>query len=268
MKNDGYILEDRTEFERLERQSTYPAYDYRVELAGFNPGKNARILDAGCGSGVVSRYLAKQFPDSQVVGCDFSAGRLSCAGEAAAGISNLGFETQDLTAIKFPDHSFDAIVCRYVVEHVANGKRETVMSELHRVLKPGGTILVIDGDGILFNIYPQPPFVAEILAALSRSCPVDLMVGRKLNAMMVQAGFTKVSWRAETMQFHGECLDQEIEMTEQRLRNAAPFMISFLGSEAKAMQFTQEYVEALKLPETVLFYNKFLVTGQKAPRHS
>ena len=91
----GYALESKTEFERLEHQSTFPKYDYKKELEGFttlSPGST--VLDAGCGSGVVSRYLATSNPNANVIGCDFSKQRVELARDAAQSIPNVSFETK------------------------------------------------------------------------------------------------------------------------------------------------------------------------------
>jgi tRNA A58 N-methylase Trm61 len=66
----GYELEHHTEFDRLEKQATIATYDYRSELSGLQIENGAVILDAGCGSGVVSRYLASLDRTSTVVACD------------------------------------------------------------------------------------------------------------------------------------------------------------------------------------------------------
>jgi ubiquinone/menaquinone biosynthesis C-methylase UbiE len=112
-----YALESDAEFERLERQSTYPKYDYRSELAGIVVGARARILDAGCGSGVVSRYLARHHADCTVVGCDESEDRIARAAELARDLPNLRFRQGDICAMSFAASSFDLIFCRYVLQH-------------------------------------------------------------------------------------------------------------------------------------------------------
>src|SRR4051794_14382575 len=113
-----YVLENRAEFERLEKQSTLPKYDFRRELDGLKIKPNAKILDAGCGSGIICRYLSALNPRATVVGCDFSEIRVRQARQAARGYPNLSFECQDLTQLTFQSRTFDAVVSRYVVEHL------------------------------------------------------------------------------------------------------------------------------------------------------
>lgn len=102
----SYALEHRAECERLERQSELELYDYKSELRGLPVKEWTSILDAGCGSGVVRRYLATQHPKSHVVGCDFSGQRLEQAREAAHTIPNLDFEQQDLGKLTYFDGQF------------------------------------------------------------------------------------------------------------------------------------------------------------------
>lgn len=258
-----YALESTGEWERLERQSMLPHYDFTKELRDLVVRSGDLVLDAGCGSGIVTRYLAEQNPGARVVGCDFAAERLEITKEAAAHLPNARFEVQDLASLGFPERSFDAIVCRYVLQHINKDARDKALKEMLRCLKPNGRLHIIDFDGTLYNLYPQPPRVAKVLSRLEAANLVDLRIGRKLPAMLVDAGYVGIQWRIETLQFSGEELEQEVEMMRARLRNARGFLTSFLGSTRKFESFERGFLEALRDPRTVYFYNKFIATGLK-----
>ncbi len=146
-----YVLESKLEFERLEKQSRDPAYDFTRELDGITFQENSTIIDAGCGSGAVSRYLAAAFPRINVIGCDAEV-RTVAARKAATGIANLRFETQNLSDLRFPDDSVDGVVCRFVLEHLTERVRERALREILRICRPGARIVMIDLDGILLHI--------------------------------------------------------------------------------------------------------------------
>lgn len=262
-----YVLnrDAREEFERLERQSTFPQYDYQRELAlsGMYFDKGQSVLDAGTGSGIVARYIAREF-GCNVTGCDFSKERVVEARKAASGIENLIFEAQDLTALTFPKNKFDAVVCRYVLEHIPNGGQDRVIAELLRCLKPGGKLCAIDADGLLSNIYPRTPLMNEVLERLEQSPRVDLKVGRKIADLMTTAGFENVNVIIQAMDFSDEQVRKlEIEMMRSRFDAAFAYFAEVAGGEQKARRFVDEYLQVMQQPGSVLFYNKFIVTGVK-----
>jgi SAM-dependent methyltransferase len=97
-----------------------------------------RALDAGCGAGALAFALAPLV--QEVVGVDSSADLLAAARERAP--ANCEFVEGDVTALPFEYGSFDLVGCARVLHHVR--RPELVMSELSRVTRPGGRILVVD----------------------------------------------------------------------------------------------------------------------------
>ena len=259
----SYALENDKEFERLERQSQCESYNFEMELQGFNPKQNGTILDAGSGSGIVSRYLAKRFNEATVVGCDFSLQRVVQASEYSKALNNLSFKMEDLTQLSFSPASFDAIVCRYVVEHLSQSVVGKAFSELYRCIKPNGIIRIVDIDGYLYNIFPRTELMEKVFAKVQGNPSVNFCIGRQIPDLLAKAGFTSISWKIETMQFRGESLQQEIQMVTERFQNALNFLTQITGSESESRQFIQDYLKSLQQPNAVLFYNKFLVDGVK-----
>jgi ubiquinone/menaquinone biosynthesis C-methylase UbiE len=87
---------------------------------------SARVLDAGCGEGViVAEY----------------AGRLDITG-VDANYSSDQVTHGSLTALPYPDASFDRALCLDVLEHLSFDDQPRALAELHRVLKPAGELLV------------------------------------------------------------------------------------------------------------------------------
>lgn len=85
-----------------------------------------RVLDAGCGEGV----LVEEYAD-----------RLAIVGLDASYASDR-VQQGSLTALPFPDGSFDAAICLDVLEHLTFEEQPQALAELHRILKPGGELLV------------------------------------------------------------------------------------------------------------------------------
>jgi phosphatidylethanolamine/phosphatidyl-N-methylethanolamine N-methyltransferase len=101
-----------------------------------------RVLEIGVGPGST---LAKYPPHTHIVGIDISAPMIERARETAASVnSGCSFDLQvmDATQLDFPDNHFDAVIAAYVITTVQ--KPHQVCREIHRVVKPGGQIIVVN----------------------------------------------------------------------------------------------------------------------------
>lgn len=259
----AYCLEHKSEADRLEFQSTFPKYDFKSEFKNFCPKEDQRILDAGSGSGIVLRHFAQAHPDASFIGSDMSEERVAEARERANQITNLTFEVQDLRELSFSENHFDHILSRYVVEHVPKADIAQVFAEIFRVTKPGGEFHCVDFDGPIFNLYPCPTVVSRVLDALSLSPQLDLWIGRKIPFLMNQAGFSNISWRIETVECQGEYLEHEFQLLPEKFDRIENFISDLMGDMSIAKEFKREYLDALRKPGAVLYYNKFIVSGVK-----
>jgi SAM-dependent methyltransferase len=106
------------------------------------PQPTERWLEAACGPGIVSRRLARLA--GSVHGVDVTPDMIATARRAAqtAGIDNATFEVADATSTPAPDSSYDGAVTRFSLHHIPVPSR--LLHELARVVRPGGTIVVLD----------------------------------------------------------------------------------------------------------------------------
>ncbi|MBC7834101.1 MAG: metalloregulator ArsR/SmtB family transcription factor [Phycisphaerales bacterium] len=98
------------------------------------------VADLGCGTGNASELLAPVV--ARVVAVDQSAPMLKAARKRLAGQSNVEFLRAELESLPIPPASVDAAVCILVLHHVADPQK--AVSEMRRILKPGGVALVVD----------------------------------------------------------------------------------------------------------------------------
>lgn len=103
-------------------------------LREFSPGD---ALDAGCGTGRYSKYL--QFLGHKVTGVDISPAMLH---KARAGNRKINFIKSALTTLPLENESFDLAVCALALTHLPNLR--PAISELFRVVRPGGHIIISD----------------------------------------------------------------------------------------------------------------------------
>jgi ubiquinone/menaquinone biosynthesis C-methylase UbiE len=111
--------------------------------AGVPPADSC-LLELGCGPGFYARRLGDTFGHLDVTGVDRSESQLGRARmlAAAGSLVNCSFEKGDARALSAPDASFDAVVISRLF--VILSEPERVISEAHRVLKPGGRLFVAE----------------------------------------------------------------------------------------------------------------------------
>lgn len=153
------------------------------------------VLEAGCGVGAQTVTLARNSPRARITAIDVSADSLAEAERRVreAGAANVEFRRADLFALPFAPASFDHVFVCFVLEHL--GHPVGALRGLARVLKPGGTITVIEGDhgSALFHP-PSDAADAAIaaLVALQRRAGGDALIGRRLYPLLCEAGFAAV----------------------------------------------------------------------------
>jgi ubiquinone/menaquinone biosynthesis C-methylase UbiE len=96
-----------------------------------------RVLDLGCGTGLLLARLRREFPRAEVIGCDFSRGML---GEAARHRRVRALVQATALALPFVDHHFDAVVSTEAFHWFPDQAR--ALREMSRVLAPKGHLLV------------------------------------------------------------------------------------------------------------------------------
>lgn len=111
---------------------------YEGILHFVQPGM--KVLDAGCGDGVLSVLMANK--GAMVIGCDFSAPNIEAAKRYAAEhhIANVEFLVGDAEHLPFPDNSFDLVVSSHVLEHLPDFDKG--LQELLRVTKKRAVVAI------------------------------------------------------------------------------------------------------------------------------
>ena len=112
-------------------------------LGPLNPGD--AVLDIGCGAGVDSLVAARLVGEGgRVTGIDVTDAMIerARANQARLGLKHVRFQVGEAEALPFPDATFDAIISNGVFNLTFN--KEKALQETHRVLKPGGRLMLAD----------------------------------------------------------------------------------------------------------------------------
>lgn len=259
----AYVLENDYEGERLEKQNARKLYSVDMELEGIILRETDSVLDAGCGTGAVSRSILQNHRFKKLTGIDFSLARLELAKSYIDFEHNTQviFQKEDLCNLENFNHQFDVILSRFVMHHLENPKK--VIFDLASKLKQGAQMIVIDSDGILFNLFSSDKKLMDDLEKIKQQLKIDLFVGRKLKSYFTQAGLSNIETRIIPMHFTGDDLKHEKEQYIDRFQNIGELFSMILG-ENGAQEFTKRYIGALDDPSSELFYNKFICRGIRA----
>jgi ubiquinone/menaquinone biosynthesis C-methylase UbiE len=148
----------------------------------------ARVLEITCGTGAATRFLADLPHVSQAVGVDPSPVFITKARELAGRLQNLTFQVADGRALTWEDRSFDAVLFHTTLCHIP--KPEEALAEALRVLRPGGSLAIFDGDYSTTSVATGnfDPLQCCADAAID-GLVHDRWLVRKLPAMLRSAGF-------------------------------------------------------------------------------
>jgi ubiquinone/menaquinone biosynthesis C-methylase UbiE len=117
---------------------------HRMLLEYLEP-TDRQILDVGCGTGSFAARLLTARPEVHVWGVDLSAGMLRRSSRRAVTSSSQFQPVQaDSERLPFADSRFDVVTCAHSFHHYPH--QAAVLAEMHRVLRPGGRLLLVDGD--------------------------------------------------------------------------------------------------------------------------
>lgn len=155
-----------------------------ISLAGVKPGDS--VLEVGCGTGTLSLAAKRRAgPSGKVCGIDviplmieLSQRKAEQAGE------EITFQLASIADIPFPENTFDAVMCSFMIFHMSEKVRQKGMAEIHRVLKPNGRLLVLD------TATPTRPLLKAFVKMFTGGeLPPDL---HQLPPLMALSGFSKI----------------------------------------------------------------------------
>jgi ubiquinone/menaquinone biosynthesis C-methylase UbiE len=156
---------------------------------------HAEVLDVGCGTGVLTRRLARLPNVARVIGVDPAPSLLERARELADASPNISFEEGDGRALPFGNETFDAVVFDSTLSHVPEPER--ALAEAFRVTRRGGRLAVFDGDYATTTVAlgDNDPLQACVDMMMSSSVNHRWLM-RRLPALLRAAGFVPEPYRS------------------------------------------------------------------------
>jgi SAM-dependent methyltransferase len=230
--------------------------------AGTAYPAGSRVLEVGCGVGAQTVHLVARSPEAHLTAVDVSAESLAQA-EKRVG-TKVDFRQADLFDL---DGSYDHLFVCFVLEHLP--EPEKALSHLKTLLRPGGTITVIEGDhGSAFH-HPRSEHAQaaiDCLVRLQADAGGDALIGRRLYPLLTGAGFDRVVVEPRTVYADAS----RPELVTGFTRDTFTAMVEGVGETAVASGLSTEAAWARgvadlhRTVEGTFHYTFFKATGGKS----
>ena len=126
----------------LQRLLFVPSHNCILEQIGDSP--MFRLLDIGCGTGVFLLRVHETYPSAEVWGLDYCRDMIEQGrNRFGTDIAQIRWLQGDSEKLPFPTGSFDVVTCANSFHHYPN--QAGAVSEMHRLLRPGGRLMILDG---------------------------------------------------------------------------------------------------------------------------
>lgn len=263
---DSYLIDSDVEMLRLERQAAI--YGMADDLAHLALGPTDRVLDAGCGSGQITRTIAAAVPQGKTTGIDREPRYIDYARRRAhaEGTPNITFVEGNLLELSFENNSFDVVWSKHVLQWIA--APAAALAEFARVTRPGGRVIAANFDGFMLQHFPEDAVVQANLQrwfdAAKAAMGFDNWIGRKLPSLFQAAGLTDI--RIDTIPdkaFSGLGGDAERLWNMEVQWNAVHDLSTrIFGSEGAARDAQRRFLERFADPKVYFHCTMFYVEGR------
>lgn len=203
------------------------------------------ILEVGCGVGAQSAILLRRFPKIRITGIDMSDAQLATCrkhlGMLPYAQGRYDIQKMDATALEFTGRRFDGAFLCWVLEHIPDPKR--VLSEVRRVLKPGGRLYCTEVMNHSFFLDPYSPNVWKYWMAFNDfqfDSGGDPFIGAKLGNILTSLGYRRIETRIVTTLLD----NRRPEKRREAIRERKELLFSAEDQLIKAGLVTKEIVEA------------------------
>jgi len=259
----------QAEQQRLYDQAKFLSpyvYD-QIDLDGVS-----NLLEVGCGVGAQTAILIERYPGLKITAVDYEPKQVYKANrflESDIKVGRVRVELADATALPYPDRYFESAFLCWVLEHVQDPK--LVMSEVARVLVPGGRVIMTEVLNTPLTLYPRNSAVEnywQLYNEQQHRLGGDPIVGAKLGNLSNAVGLEVVRTRLLKYFMDGTSSVEDrrsfYTYWENLFLSAAPQLIAAKNISARDVEAMVEGFKAMKEnAESLFFLVAMQVTAQK-----
>jgi SAM-dependent methyltransferase len=262
MKAVDYILDSDIECERLDRQGLLQGQKNVLRHFGDIRGKT--VLDAGSGSGWVTRLLAQTFPDADIIGVDINPRYVDYAQRKAADLclDNVRYVLGDLQDIPLDTGCIDVVWSQYVLYFVPDP--QAAVNEFKRVTRSKGRVMVAVHERTLCQNHPEDPKLQPLIDRLIS----EILPGwqsKALPDMLRRAGLAEIDADISFENIYtmiGPASAAQTRNVREVLAGPISARPEIFGSENKASEFLESLIRYLERDDTSTFSPYWLAQGR------
>lgn len=242
----------------LDFQNSWPAIQRCKQsmLENLRPTNGQTALDAGCGLGDDTRFLAARVaPDGYAIGVDASEAMITAAhGRTSEAEPQPDFRVADVNALPFSNDTFDVVRCERTFQWLDTP--DQAFAELVRVTKPGGRVAVMDGDwtSAIWD-WGDTELSTRLLDAHRSNLP-NPEAGRRLPALFRHAGLADIQ-----TDVHLALLDSP--MIDAMQRNDIDLLFQPILNDDEWVRFVDARDAAIRTGTAYSTIILFMVAGSK-----
>lgn len=236
----------------VESKSHSSGEDLKMLLEWTDPKESWTVLDIATGGGHVTKLIAPHV--HQVIATDITREMLQEAKRFVdLTVSNVNYIVADAESLPFLDDTFDLVTCRIAAHHFPNAKE--FIKEAHRVLKPGGRLLLVD------NIAPREPQLDEFINTLEQlrdQSHVRCYSQNEWQSWIDEAGFGLVKANVRKKQLEYQSWVERTTSSNEQISKVALY-IQAAEKQVKDyfdIQLTRNAIQSFKLDEWIALIEK------------
>ncbi|MDH4467091.1 MAG: class I SAM-dependent methyltransferase [Bacteriovoracaceae bacterium] len=270
MANNSYQLDNPSETLRLEQQAKSKTFSLEDEIQSLNitMNENDRIIDIGCGTGLLSRFLCQKYLEKNIScsisGIDISTNLLNDAereNKKLPSTSKIQLFQQSIVG-EMNIGLFNKIFCRYILQHLPSIElRYHAIKNIIKLASESSEIFLIESFGAMSHFDTDNAWLMDQIKIIETKSTIDLNIGLKLRGMFIDIGIDPGQIDLKTLPLTlptAEDRKAEALNWSQRLWHAMPLLQSILGAE-DSKRFLVEFPQSIIDPRSLLLGQKVLI---------